>query len=94
MFNDHFHNFQKRVTVFITSHKYFTPFSQQQKRENVLTQDIRLMKYLVELLSEKSGRRSQLPLLLFIDKKILDVTQFFKNNYEIKNKNIVSHMIR
>ena len=33
------------------------------------------MKYLVQLLSEKSGRRSQLPLLFFIDKKILNVTK-------------------
>ena len=32
------------------------------------------MKYLVQLLSEKSGRRSQLP-LFFIDKKILNVTK-------------------
>ena len=31
LFNDHFHNFQKRVMVFITSHKYFTPFSQIQR---------------------------------------------------------------
>ena len=33
------------------------------------------MKYLVQLLSEKSGRRSQLPLLFFIDKIILNVTK-------------------
>ena len=53
------------------------------------------MKYLVKPLSEKSGRRSQLPLLLFIDKKIVNVTKhliLFCNIILNEMKNIITHV--
>ena len=52
------------------------------------------MKYLVQLLSEKSGRRSQLPLLLFIDKKIVNVAKhvlLFCNKIVKEVKNCITH---